>query len=344
MDPNPDTIKEDLNRFRHSVSENFNKVQKLEEQVAEVEKFYRSSKAQVNNVKDKGREKLVIGSRRSQQGASSKEPNSSNAMQEVMQQFSTIFHQIAEHKWAWPFLDPVDVEGLELHDYHEIIAKPMDFSTIEKKMNAKDGSGYKNVREIYSDVRLIFKNAMKYNNEKHDIHIMAKSLLEKFEKKWLQLLPKVAQAESEQLKEEANAQLEKQLVQEATYANMAKDISLSLCEVEVQLKNLKEMVIEKCRKISIRERLELVKSFNRLNFDNLNKALQIICENDPTFKPNDLEVNLDLDNQTDYTVWKLNVFVKKALEEQDRNAAEEITVHHNANFEEKKNTNKRRKL
>ncbi|XP_068484064.1 transcription factor GTE1-like isoform X2 [Phaseolus vulgaris] len=265
-------------------------------------------------------------------------------MQEVMQQFSTIFHQIAEHKWAWPFLDPVDVEGLELHDYHEIIAKPMDFSTIEKKMNAKDGSGYKNVREIYSDVRLIFKNAMKYNNEKHDIHIMAKSLLEKFEKKWLQLLPKVAQAESEQLKEEANAQLEKQLVQEATYANMAKDISLSLCEVEVQLKNLKEMVIEKCRKISIRERLELVKSFNRLNFDNLNKALQIICENDPTFKPNDLEVNLDLDNQTDYTVWKLNVFVKKALEEQDRNAAEEITVHHNANFEEKKNTNKRRKL
>lgn len=61
-------------------------------------------------------------------------------------------------------------------------------------MDVKDGSGYKNVREIYSDVRLIFKNAMKYNNEKHDIHIMAKSLLEKFEKKWLQLLPKVAHA------------------------------------------------------------------------------------------------------------------------------------------------------
>ena len=29
MDPNPDTIKEELNRFRHSVSENFNKVQKV---------------------------------------------------------------------------------------------------------------------------------------------------------------------------------------------------------------------------------------------------------------------------------------------------------------------------
>ncbi|XP_022635917.1 transcription factor GTE1 isoform X3 [Vigna radiata var. radiata] len=269
MDPNPDAIKEDLNRFRYSVSENFNKVQKLEEQVAEVEKFYLSTKAQVNSVKDKGREKLVIGSRRSQQGSSSKEPNSSNAMQEVIQQFSTILHQIAEHKWAWPFLDPVDVEGLGLDDYHE---------------------------------------------------------------------------ENEQLKEEAHMQMEKQLAQEATYANMAKDISISLCEVEVHLKNLKEMVIEKCRKISIRERLELVKSFSRLNFENLNKALQIISENDPTFKPNDQEVNLDLDKQTDYTVWKLNVFVKKALEEQGKNAAEERNVNHNGNFEEKKNTNKRRKM
>lgn len=48
--------------------------------------------------------------------------------------------------------------------------------------------------------------------------------------------------------------------------------------------------------------------------------------------------------QTDYTVWKLNVFVKKALEEQGKNAAEERNVNHNGNFEEKKNTNKRRKM
>jgi len=70
----------------------------------------------------------------------------------------------------------------------------MDFSTIKRRMEAKDGSGYKNVREIYADVRLIFKNAMKYNDEKNDVHVMAKTLLEKFEKKWLHLLPKVAKA------------------------------------------------------------------------------------------------------------------------------------------------------
>lgn len=69
----------------------------------------------------------------------------------------------------------------------------MDFSTIKNKMEAKDGSGYKNVREIYADVRLVFKNAMRYNDEKNDVHVMAKTLLEKFEEKWLQLLPKVAE-------------------------------------------------------------------------------------------------------------------------------------------------------
>ena len=32
------------------------------------------------------------------------------------------FVQITSHKWAWPFMKPVDVEGLELHDYHEVIS------------------------------------------------------------------------------------------------------------------------------------------------------------------------------------------------------------------------------
>lgn len=60
-------------------------------------------------------------------------------------------------------------------------------------MEARDGAGYKHVREIFADVRLVFKNAMKYNDEKSDVHRMAKTLLEKFEEKWLQLLPKVTE-------------------------------------------------------------------------------------------------------------------------------------------------------
>lgn len=64
-------------------------------------------------------------------------------------------------------------------------------STIKNQMEARDGTGYKHVREICADVRLVFKNATKYNDEKSDVNLMAKTLLEKFEEKWLQLLPKV---------------------------------------------------------------------------------------------------------------------------------------------------------
>ena len=67
----------------------------------------------------------------------------------------------------------------------------MDFSTIQNKMEGKESTTYKSVREIYSDVRLVFTNAMKYNVQGHPVNIMAKFLLERFEEKWLHLLPKV---------------------------------------------------------------------------------------------------------------------------------------------------------
>jgi len=33
--------------------------------------------------------------------------------------------------YAWPFYKPVDAELLGLHDYHEIIKKPMDLGTVK---------------------------------------------------------------------------------------------------------------------------------------------------------------------------------------------------------------------
>lgn len=79
------------------------------------------------------------------------------------------------------------------NDLCQIIDRPMDFSTIKNQMEAKDGAGYKHVREVYSDLRLVFKNAMKYNEQKSEVHVMAKTLLEYFEEKWLKFLPKVTE-------------------------------------------------------------------------------------------------------------------------------------------------------
>ncbi|KAH7289071.1 hypothetical protein KP509_31G056100 [Ceratopteris richardii] len=103
---------------------------------------------------------------------------------DLMRLGGNILRQIMQHRWAWPFLQPVDVEGLQLHDYYQIIRNPMDLGTIRSRLEAKDGTGYGHVRELCEDVRLVFRNAMLYNESWTEVHVMAKALLAKFENKW----------------------------------------------------------------------------------------------------------------------------------------------------------------
>ncbi|PON83810.1 Bromodomain containing protein [Trema orientale] len=243
--PHPDN---GVDHFRNYVQQISAQVDKLEKDVNEVEHFYSTTptptptptptaKGSSIVIKDKDRHFTNLGI--PPQDASQREAAASRRMQELIRQFATILRQatkyslsfITQHKWAWPFLEPVDVKGLGLHDYYQVIEKPMDFGTIKTRMEAKDGGGYNNVREIYADVRLVFKNAMKYNDEKDDVHVMANTLLEKFEEKWLQLLPKVVEEEKRRKEEEAKAQLDMQLSQEAAYARMARNTSNKVSEV-----------------------------------------------------------------------------------------------------------------
>ncbi|KAL5071018.1 hypothetical protein RYX36_021905 [Vicia faba] len=230
-----------------------------------------------------------------------------------------------------------------------IIEQPMDFSIIKRKMNAKDGSGYKNVREIYVDVRLIFNNAMTYNDETHDVHQMAEILLDEFEKKWSHLLPKLTKLEAE-LSKETHENLNKKLAQEATYANMTMKLSDELSKADMDLKNLKSLMITKCRKLSSLEKSLLAADITKLSPDNLRKALDIVNENNPNFQVSREDVTLDLDSQSNYTLWRLYMFVKNAIELQDASSGitqvdniEEKEVIDNIE-EEKKSDVKRRRM
>lgn len=80
--------------------------------------------------------------------------------------------------YAWPFYKPVDAELLALHDYHDIIKKPMDLGTVKRKM---DSRGYKSAPEFAADVRLIFTNCYKYNPPDHDVVAMGRKLQDVFE-------------------------------------------------------------------------------------------------------------------------------------------------------------------
>ncbi|XP_055835136.1 transcription factor GTE6-like isoform X2 [Solanum dulcamara] len=329
-------------------------IRKLEQRVNELEKFLNTSIKQPNTSKNtssgkhKGKDKHVPGFKKLQQEASRREAAAAKRMQELMRQFGTILRQITQHKWAWPFMQPVDVEGLGLHDYYEIIDRPMDFSTIKNQMEATDGAGYKHVREICADVRLVFKNAMKYNDDKSDVHLMAKTLLEKFEEKWLQLLPKVNEEEKRREEEEAEAQLNMQLAQESAHAKLARDLCNELYEVDTHVEELREMVVRRCsnflinsflidfettqswpayyvcpspRKISIEEKINLGIALTKLSPDDLSKALEIVAQSNPLFPASAEEVELDIDAQSELTLWRLKFFVKDALEVQGKSSS-----------------------
>ncbi|KAL3276448.1 hypothetical protein HHI36_011829 [Cryptolaemus montrouzieri] len=86
--------------------------------------------------------------------------------------------------YGWPFYKPVDAELLGLHDYHQIIKKPMDLGTVKQKMDNRE---YRTAQEFASDVRLIFTNCYKYNPEDHDVVAMARVLQEVFETKFAKI-------------------------------------------------------------------------------------------------------------------------------------------------------------
>lgn len=104
-----------------------------------------------------------------------------------------LFHK--KHSgYAWPFYKPVDAGLLGLHDYHDIIKKPMDLGTVKAKM---DGREYRSAAEFAGDVRMIFTNCYKYNPPDHDVVAMARKLQDVFEMRYAKIPDDIPGAEGE---------------------------------------------------------------------------------------------------------------------------------------------------
>ncbi|KAF9232734.1 Bromodomain-containing protein [Melanogaster broomeanus] len=80
------------------------------------------------------------------------------------------------HPNAWAFLNPVN--GEEVVDYYEVIKRPMDFNTMEHKLNTNQ---YPNLKSFVDDTQLIFDNCRLYNPE-GSVYVKHAAKLEKFTK------------------------------------------------------------------------------------------------------------------------------------------------------------------
>ncbi|ESQ45271.1 hypothetical protein EUTSA_v10010479mg [Eutrema salsugineum] len=310
----------DAETIKQRVDEVLHWVDSLEDKLKQVEDFY-SSIAVANSGS-----RHVVGVRKVQQEAARREAFAAKRMHDLMRQFGTIFRQITQHKNAWPFMHPVDVEGLGLDDYYEVIDKPMDFSTIKNQMEAKDGTGYKHVMQIYTDMRLVFENAMKYNEESSEVYTMANILLGKFEEKWAHFLPKVQEEEKIREEEEKQAAMEALLAKEASHTKTTRELNNEICNVNCELEKLRHIVVERCRKITTEEKRKIGLAFLKLSPDELQKVLGIVAQADPSFQHRAEEVSIEMDALDEPTLWRLKFFVKDALENTMKKKKKEETT------------------
>jgi len=108
--------------------------------------------------------------------------------QKVFHDMRTLCQQLLtnlmKHEYSWPFNQPVDPAKFGLVDYFQKIPHPMDFSTIQKKI---DVGSYSESDEFGNDVRLVFANCLAYNDHVSDIAYMAMTLSALFEEQFTEI-------------------------------------------------------------------------------------------------------------------------------------------------------------
>ncbi|KAJ3299441.1 hypothetical protein HK104_008947 [Borealophlyctis nickersoniae] len=88
--------------------------------------------------------------------------------------------------FTWPFKQPVPTSVL---GYHDIIKRPMDISTIQRKLN--EGK-YETASAFRDDMKLMFGNCYTFNPPGTDIHDCGKKFETFFDRKWSEIMARAA--------------------------------------------------------------------------------------------------------------------------------------------------------
>ena len=97
------------------------------------------------------------------------------------------------------FITLVDWVKLEIPQYPKIIKKPMDLSTIKRKLTDAE---YTTPDKFRDDFKLMIKNAQTFNPPKNPVHEAAKELDRIFDAKWSELPPLRSQDPSDDEEED----------------------------------------------------------------------------------------------------------------------------------------------
>lgn len=90
-------------------------------------------------------------------------------------------HNRRHASFAHWFYMPVDPVAFDIPAYFQIIERPMDLSTIQRKLK---NNVYEEASEFKNDVQLMFENCYRFNGDGHIISRFGRKLENLFNKKW----------------------------------------------------------------------------------------------------------------------------------------------------------------
>jgi hypothetical protein len=252
----------------------------------------------------------------------------SKRMADMLKQCTTLLRKLMSHKHGWVFNDPVDAEKLGLHDYHQIIMKPMDLGTIKKKLQSKH---YPSPAEFADDIRLTFSNAMTYNPKGHDVYVMAELLKNMFEDWWKNMTKKLEDEKKRADREEEMLANDDDSFEDAMDLKRGERDLHSLTRGKSSSRMASQpkprpdeigkrpMTFEEKRKLSV--------NLERLPGDKLERIVQIIKKRNPDLGQNEDEIEVDIDSFDNDTLWELDRFVTNYMKSRGKKAKSKSQAH-----------------
>jgi len=124
---------------------------------------------------------------------------------------------------AIPFLEPVDYESLELSYYPTVVKNPMDLGTVKQML--QHGT-LENPGHFAEHVRLVFKNAMDFNQPGSGIYNDAENLLTNFEMEFKKLCDKWDSEPASELKQEDKKEIDSEEKDKMEIETMQQNLNL----------------------------------------------------------------------------------------------------------------------
>jgi hypothetical protein len=238
---------------------------------------------------------------------------SAKPMNDGIKKCLNLVQKLKKHNCSAPFLLPVDVEGLGLYDYYDVVQEPMDLSTVEKKL--KNGE-YSSVHEFGTDIRKIWNNAFNYNTEASSIYQMTTKMSSYFER----LFKEVEDVQFNDKIMDLEKKL-KELSKQVAELNQPAPMSGTKVNRSGTKSSKSPAVLEE--PMSIQEKKILCENIKRLPPDSLRGVWEIVSKGLPNNQHNKEELVFDIDALPVKVTRELERYVKNKMGQNKQNKKKE---------------------